>query len=70
MSDNTRPKKGGKNLTTSPRRLEKYNWYRTHQLREKHKLFRVCESSGKPACEKYAKTKNLIGFAKDKGLID
>lgn len=56
------PKKGGKNMTTSPTRKARYAEYKNHKTREKHKIQRVLRSSGAVAADVYARARLMAGY--------
>jgi len=58
----SQPKKGGKNLSTSPTRKARYAEYKVHKTREKHKIERVLQSSGAVAADLYARTRLMAGY--------
>ena len=62
MAETSRPKKGGKNLTTSPARKMHYAEYKLHKTREKHKIKKILRSCGIAAVTAYAKARELYGY--------
>jgi len=58
----SQPKKGGRNLTTSPTRRARYAEYKVQHVREKHKIKRILQSCGMAFAEQYARTKMMAGY--------